>query len=405
MLLGITTQSGRPLGTGWSLLPLGVVATAELLRRTLPGTALLAATAALVTDQFTPGNLATLVMFTDLVYAAVLYGRPALARRVPVTTALVAAAVTVGSLALTREPEALLLGLAWALLTFAPATTGVVVRNHRDAAETARLRAQQTALLAEADRVQAVAAERARMARELHDVIANQLSAIAIHSTAALSLDDPHTTRRALTVIRENSTEGLVDMRRLIGILRDDSGGAGDSPAAPNLAGLEALVARARADGLDVHLDDCRPPGCTLPAPVELAAYRIVQESLTNALKHAAPGRVEVRLGTGDNECTVRVSSPLGHRDEPRAPGSGAGLIGMRERVALLDGTFTAGPEPAGDDLGDGNELDHTGIEPADGGAPKAAAAGAMRWTVYATLPVDPHATPAGKAAGEGGTT
>ncbi|MDF3144223.1 histidine kinase dimerization/phosphoacceptor domain-containing protein, partial [Streptomyces sp. T21Q-yed] len=104
------------------------------------------------------------------------------------------------------------------------ALTGWLVRNHRDAAEAARLRAEQTALLAEMDRTQAVTSERARMARELHDMVANHLSAIAIHSTAALSLDDPKTSREALSVIRENSVEGLAEMRRLIGILRDSSG-------------------------------------------------------------------------------------------------------------------------------------------------------------------------------------
>ncbi len=120
-----------------------------------------------------------------------------------------------------RVPEALLIGLVVGAVTFAPASTGLIVRNHRDAADAARLQAEQTALLAEMDRVQAVTAERSRMARELHDMVANHLSAIAIHSTAALSLDDPGTSREALTVIRENSVQGLAEMRRLIGILRD----------------------------------------------------------------------------------------------------------------------------------------------------------------------------------------
>lgn len=94
-----------------------------------------------------------------------------------------------------------------------------------------------------------------------------------------------------------------------------------------------------------------------MPAPVELAAYRIVQESLTNALKHACPGPVSVSLAERDGALTVEVSSPYGDRDGPRAPGSGAGLVGMRERAALLGGTFRAGP------------------------------LGAL-WTVHATLPV-----------------
>ena len=186
-------------------------------------------------------------------------------------------------------PEALLIGVAVGIVSFAPASTGLIVRNHRDAAEAALLRADQTALLAEMDRAQAVTAERSRMARELHDMVANHLSAIAIHSTAALSLDDPaHLPARRSAVIRENSVEGLAEMRRLIGILRDD-GGDPSRPPTPTLDGLGALVDGARANGLDVTLD--RPGRARMPAPVELAAYRIVQESLTNALKHGGRGR------------------------------------------------------------------------------------------------------------------
>lgn len=192
------------------------------------------------------------------------------------------------------------------------------------------------------DRTQAVTAERARMARELHDMVANHLSAIAIHSTAALSIDDPATSREALSVIRENSVDGLTEMRRLIGILRD---GDEDPVAVPTLDGLAALVDGTRANGLDVTLD--ADHAGRVPAPVELAAYRIVQESLTNALKHACPGRVTVGLHRRDGVLDVRVTSPYGHRDGPRAPGSGAGLTGMRERAALLGGTFRAGPQGA----------------------------------------------------------
>ncbi|WP_055467323.1 sensor histidine kinase [Streptomyces ardesiacus] len=335
----------------WPLLaPLAVMAGCELLRRAAPRTGLLIGTAALVADTFTQGSLVTVIMYTDLMYAAVLYGPPASARRIPWITGLLTVAGTVVPFALWRVPEALLVGVAVGIVSFAPASTGLIVRNHREAADAALLRAEQTALLAETDRVQAVTAERARMARELHDMVANHLSAIAIHSTAALSLDDADTTRQALGVIRENSVAGLAEMRRLIGILRDDGGDA-EPAAAPTLDGLGALVDGARANGLDVVLD--ADPGENLPAPVELAAYRIVQESLTNALKHASQGTVRVRLDRHEGSLRIRVTSPCGERDAPRAPGSGAGLVGMRERAALLHGTFeagaTAGPGPAGD--------------------------------------------------------
>lgn len=346
--LGLHTQGGRPFSAPWiTLVPLTAMASVELLRRSAPCTALTVATLALVADQFTRGSLATILMFTDIMYAAVLYGTPAAARRIPVATLLVTVASTVGFLAWLRRPEALLIGVVVGLVSFIPAITGVSVRSHRIAAETARLAAVQTARLAEMDRVQAVVAERARMARELHDLVAGRLSAVAIHSTAALSIDDPDTSRNALKVIRENSVEGLAEMRRLIGLLRQ-GGEEGAPAAAPTLTSLDALIEQANVNGasagLVCTLQDARAADSGAPpTPVELAAYRIVQESLTNALKHAAPGPVSVRLGLADEVLTVEVTSVFGSRPGPTAPGSGAGLVGMAERVALLGGTFEAG--------------------------------------------------------------
>ncbi|AKH84914.1 chitinase [Streptomyces sp. CNQ-509] len=363
--LGLHTQGGRPFhDSRLTLIPLAVMCGAELLRRSRPVTALGIALVAVVADQFTWGTLATILMFTDLMYAGVLYGTATAARWIPRASAGLTVVSTIVVLAVFQDRAAILIGVAVGLITLAPATTGVAVRSHRQAADAARLRAQQTALLAELDRREAVGAERARMARELHDMVANHLSAIAIHATAAQSIDDRTASREALSVIRENSVQGLAEMRRLIGLLRaaSDAGGADAAPAAaPTLAGLAALVEQARvngaASGLGFALDDARDPGAPLPAPVELAAYRIVQESLTNALKHAAPGEVRVALA-GPEPLTVAVTSPLGEGRQqdgrpgagpvPRAPGSGAGLIGMEERVALLGGSFTAGPEDGG---------------------------------------------------------
>ncbi|MGW0559536.1 sensor histidine kinase [Streptomyces sp. NPDC003016] len=352
--LGLHITPGRDVLPSWvTLVPLAVTAFQELLRRTCPRAALLVGTLAVIADQFTHGNLATVLMFTDLMYAAVVYGTPASARRIPVVSGLVTVAVTIGALAWYRRPEALLLGVVTGLVSFAPAATGATLRNHRQAAEAARLRAEQTALLAEIDRGQAIVAERSRMARELHDMVANHLSAIAIHSTAALSIGEPKASADALAVIRENSVQGLAEMRRLIGLLRD-TGGAGREPAvAPSLDGLDALLGQVRTVGADSGLafvlDDGREAGGRLPAPVEMAAYRIVQESLTNALKHASPGTVSVSLAHTGRRLTVRVTSPYGERPGPRAPGSGAGLVGMHERVTLLDGTLEAGPVTAAD--------------------------------------------------------
>ncbi|MFH8678792.1 sensor histidine kinase [Streptomyces lydicus] len=345
-----------------TLVALGAMSVAELLRRTAPMAALALAVPALVLDITTGTLVATVLMFTDVVYAAVLYGPAAAARRIPLHSVLVTVVTAVALTALWQNPQVVTAVIGVALLTVAPAWTGLIIRNHRDAAESARLRAEQIALLAERDRTQAVAGERARMARELHDMVANHLSAIAIHATAAQSIDDPSATREALGVIRENSVQGLAEMRRLIGLLRDPktTEDAQEPAATPTLDGLDALLGQARAhgtsSGLSFVLEDARRPGGTdagpqPTAPAELAAYRIVQESLTNALKHAAPGEVRVRLAhERGGALTVTVRSPFADRPGPRVPGTGTGLVGMRERTALLGGAFEAGPVsgPAG---------------------------------------------------------
>ncbi|MEV4925491.1 sensor histidine kinase [Streptomyces roseoverticillatus] len=330
-----------------SLVALGVMCGAELLRRSAPLTALAVGTLALGLDVCAGSLVATIAMYTDVVYAAVLYGRPSVAWRIPRVAEVLTVLGTLLAVAVLRKPEALLLGFGFGVLIVAPAWTGAGIRRHRDAARAARLEAERTALLAELDRREAVGAERARMARELHDMVAGHLSAIAIHSTAALSIGEPKASEEALTVIRENSVQGLAEMRRLIGLLRQ-AGGEEEPAATPRLDGVDALLAHARRtvrdDRFRFALDDARGPG-PLPAPIELAAYRIVQESLTNAVKHAVPGPVTVRLAReGGGRLTVEVSSAYGDGPVPRAPGSRAGLVGMGERVALLDGEFEAGP-------------------------------------------------------------
>ncbi|MDK1474842.1 histidine kinase [Streptomyces sp. 549] len=337
------------------LLALAVMCVAVALRRSANVWVVLVATAALVLDLWAGSLLATLLLYTDVVYAAVLYGSVRLSRTVVRVSVFATAGVTALAFALLQQPSAVLLGAVFGFLTVAPATTGLLVRGHRDTAAAERLRAErtalraeQTALLAEMDRAQAVTAERARMARELHDVVANHLSAIALHATAAQSLEDAEATGQALVVIRENSVQGLTEMRRLIGILRE--AGADGAPAAvATLDGLASLVKQARVNGspggLRFTLEDTHAGGAALPSPVDLAAYRTVQESLTNAVKHAAPGEVAVRVARQDGVLLVEVASALGERAAPGVPGSGAGLVGMRERLALLGGAFEAGPQ------------------------------------------------------------
>lgn len=371
--LGSTVPPVLPASTpGWLVLvPLGVMCLAALGRRVAQPYALMLGVVAQAADVLLGSLLATVILFTDLIYAAVLYGSARLSRVLTRGTVGFTVIVSVTLIAAFRSAEVLLLVAVCAGITIAPAWTGALLRYHRDEAAAERLRAEQTALLAEMDRTQAINAERARMARELHDVVANHLSAIAIHSTAALSLgatarahaedsadasgpgdgngngngSAAEATQEALGVIRENSVQGLAEMRRLIGLLRDADGNA-EPAATPSLSGLDALLERARAaadDGRTFVLDDRREPGRALPAPVELAAYRVAQEAVTNALKHASPGPVTVELAHED-DLLIRVTSPLAGDDSPRAPGAGAGLVGMRERVDLLHGELSAGP-------------------------------------------------------------
>lgn len=357
--LGLT-DSYHDLPRVLTLIPLTVMACTTLLRRIAPRTALVIGTVTVVADQTTVPNVATVILFADLIYAAALYAPLRTARRVAPSCVVFTILTTVVALGALRDVKALIIGVFAGLVTLTSAWTGWIIRTHRDEAAAERLRAEQTALLAEMDRRSAVEQERARMARELHDVVANHLSAIAIHSTAAMTVakNDPEATSRALAVIRESSVQGLAEMRRLIGLLRSSGGGEAAFPgdhdgaqaAVPRLDSLDAMLARASRsgadNGLEFSLDDRRlNGGGQLPAPVELAAFRIVQESLTNALKHAAPGLVTVRLAQSTRRLVVAVESPYVPGDGPRAPGAGAGLVGMRERASLLGGSFEAGPK------------------------------------------------------------
>lgn len=355
-----------------ALISLIVMSVAALYRRVGQPWVLVVAVLTLAADVLAGSLLMTILLFTDIVYAAALYSSPRVSRAIQPLALAATVSVTVAGLLNLPSPQSMQVAFFSALIILTPAMTGLVVRRHRDESAAERLRAEQTALLAEMDRRQAINAERARMARELHDVVAGHLSAIAVHSTAAQTLHDREATTQALEVIRSNSVQGLAEMRRLIGLLRSSNPDEEyDQPAAaPKLSGLPALVEQANssADGLRFTLQDGHRGDCPLPAPVELAAYRLVQESLTNAVKHSALGEVSVALtreqaGTepvtdphqedatdqspplhASDVLVITVSNPLEPGIEPRVPGSGAGLTGMRERVALLGGEFTAGP-------------------------------------------------------------
>jgi signal transduction histidine kinase len=213
-----------------------------------------------------------------------------------------------------------------------------------------RLRTERAAQLqreqaAEARRI--VIEERARIARELHDVVAHRVSLMTVQAGAAkaVAAEDPEGARRAMAAVEEAGRQALDELRHLLGVLRPETGLDGLGPQ-PGLADLPRLVEQIRGAGVDVSLaTDGVPAG--LPARVDLFAYRIVQEALTNVLKHAGPGaRTEVRLGTDRSGIVIEVVD-----DGRGATGEGArghGLVGMRERALLLGGTLDARPRPGG---------------------------------------------------------
>src|SRR5262245_10533299 len=195
---------------------------------------------------------------------------------------------------------------------------------------------------------EAVAAERAAIARELHDVVAHHMSVMVVQAGAAraVSASDPAAAAEALRQIEASGRTGLTEMRRLLEVLKAEEDGDGRAPQ-PGLAGLDELLGSMRASGLPVEAvaeGEPRP----LPPGVDLSAYRIVQEALTNALRHAggASAGVVVRYRSDAVELEIADDGP-GPPEDPEV-GGGHGLIGMRERVQLFGGALEAGPRPGG---------------------------------------------------------
>ena len=239
---------------------------------------------------------------------------------------------------------------SWSLLgdtvvVIAPMLAGLWVRQLRLRAETLRQLAAQSEREREERARTAVAEERSRIARELHDEVAHAMSVIAVQADAAEGAltRDPALVRQPLVAIRDTARGALADMRRVLGALHGDE--AADLAPGPGLARVGALIEQARAAGLRV---DLRVDGEPVPLPpaVDLAAYRVLQEGLTNARKHAAASRVEVVLRYRADQIAVEVSDD-GDGSGPGG-GSGRGLAGVRERVALLGGEFVAGPRTRG---------------------------------------------------------
>ncbi|MHA7133894.1 sensor histidine kinase [Oerskovia turbata] len=418
----------EPASRWWHLAPLAVGCLALMVRSRHTAVALVVGLVALGADIVIGGSLSVLLVLWELVYAVGLHGSRRLRRVVGTGVAVLVAAAAVLTGEYTRDLQGFVLGgIQAAAILATPLWWAANVRQKTEladlAAERADLEAQRAADLeriAELGQHEAVRSERAAMARDLHDVIASHLSAIAIHSGAALaSPPDTAKDRAALELVRSSSITSLEEMRAMILLLRSDLGrddaepghgavtaapaparsrgqgaggtrpgwspetheaqaalGAGEAwgppvgpgptgPTAPRptvlageavaaparLARLDDVLASARAQGLTVTVAD--PGGArsaTLPAAVDQAAHRIVQEALTNAAKHAPGGRVRVALGMGRSLLTVEVTSSLTDAPRPLPPGlsTRTGLLTMRERAEALGGSFEAGPDAGG---------------------------------------------------------
>jgi signal transduction histidine kinase len=194
----------------------------------------------------------------------------------------------------------------------------------------------------------AAASERERIARELHDVISHSVSLMVVQAGAAEQVlgQDPEQARRTLRAIQATGRVAVDDLRRMLGLLRGPSGDGGSRAPQPGLADLDELVSSFSEAGIEVDVrQDPLPP---LPAGIDLAAYRIVQEALTNAQKHAPGCRTGLRIGFASSvlQLEARTSSPPSSNG---GPGTGHGLIGMRERVTLYGGELEAGLDERAD--------------------------------------------------------
>ena len=310
----------------------------------------------LVAHSPLPGNIAALMS----AYAVAAYSRRRWVRQVALAVAVVAGPLATATwegyggsgLAGVVMSSIFLSGLALVCWLW-----GDLTRKRRELV--ARLQEQNEALRRDRDQRARLAAqdERTRIAREMHDIVAHSLSVVVVQADgAAYSAQhspgfDRAQAGHALTTIGTTAREALAETRRLVGVLRttdDEGGNATDLEYTPteSLADLPELVDRVASSGIAVTLAPL-PDLSEIPRETGLATYRIVQESLTNALKHAGPGaRVTVSLTAGE-ELRVEVRDD-GRGAAARDDGHGHGLIGMRERAASVDGALSAGPAPGG---------------------------------------------------------
>ena len=235
----------------------------------------------------------------------------------------------------------------WSLVTFTIAwIIGFALGERLRETDVTRRLADQAELEREEQARLAVAEERARIARELHDVVGHSVSVMTVQAAAVRRLLEPDQDkeREALEVVEQTGREALAEMRRMVGVLRRPEEAPALAPQ-PSLEHLEQLLSTTREAGLPVELTIEGTPA-ELPPALDTTAYRIVQEALTNAVKHANADRAEVLVRYGNGTVELVVSDD--GRGNGDGGGSGHGLVGMRERVSVYGGELEAGPQAGG---------------------------------------------------------
>jgi signal transduction histidine kinase len=298
--------------------------------------------------SFIDGRLITFTAasFLSALAACVLLGLLAERRLALVGLAIANAAVLI---IIGNDPENaggdyVFLPLLFSAVWLAAFGFGRKLEHAREAEE----RAARLELEREAEARAAVAEERARIARELHDVVGHAVSVMTVQASGVRRLlrPDQEREREALQVVEQTGREALAEMRRLVGVLRRPEEAPALAPQ-PSLEHVGRLVDQARESGLPVELR-IEGEATQLPASVDLTAYRLVQEGLTNAIKHANATRAEVLVRYGDGEVELVVSDDGSGTPDGEVESGGHGLVGMRERVAVYGGDLEAGPRPNG---------------------------------------------------------
>lgn len=328
--------------TSWSLIVLSALPLAARRRFPLAAFAVLMTAVLAIGDEASWINVVTCVIAA---YSAVMHSR----HRTVATAAMVFAAVLAGFAF--RETEPILPG--WSspavVLLIAGVTAGLVRYWRR------RLSADQERLARfQRDQEQAmhraVEEERARIAAELHDVVTHNVSVMVIQAGAARKVMDvaPERSKQALLAVEAGGRAAMAELRHVMGLLAapDTEQPDGLEPQ-PGIGQLDALIVRVRAAGTPVGVAVSLPPD-PLPPGIDLTAYRVVQEALTNTIKHAPGAEASVAIGYAEEVLQIEVVDTGAVRDAPQAEGNGRGLIGLRERLALYGGELTAGPTLAG---------------------------------------------------------